>query len=688
MSSSRFLRLSLLSTAVISSVIGVSEPAPAHAASLVTNSEIDFSTQQGYKRWHYLFEDENGNLTELVPGAGNLLFEAPDGSTLTATGGTLTAGSSTTLTRRWVSHLKGEILVNNIFEPDIFADLQYQVSWNRPGEAPIFLTPAINGDGGTGSLTFEENLDVQVGDTIDITISGPDLEENAVFSTQTTIESKSLGGMSFVDSREGEIQPPEPANCNGLIPFNLTSFTASTIGSFVRSAPCFQAGATNLYELPQGTPISLDAWTAGGETRYYDLPGTPDDPDGTNVWYRLAGTNEWISASIVTSPLPDLPTFDYDVQHIGLRLDDTIQEAYRAYTEGGYWDPITQKLVVVPNLGDGVIDKHSPGSFQHRSPAISSPVKQAKYAVVSEEDADAMANLIDTLVGKPYLDNAPCPVADTLEQLVGFIQTCLITPFKEKGGEGQYTAAGLLEHSAEITGAGEWDPGVGFIPGHLEITDQTNAESIIIDEVLVQTGPTFVTTPIDPTEMSVITPWLLFGSVSGEIVHSERWIQGILESVNGFVLVAPNKTKLGYLSSSLDLSEFSIFDGLSRDTLFNNIQGGSLNITDYVGSSTKNQPIYDHDDSCEDPDLVEKVFQFHVSDRQETGRYELWIFGRNKNSKAYVGTESVGRAIYLDCSEEPITIDPTKVPEPSLVFGFFSVLLSLGIVKRRGNLIL
>lgn len=685
---------------------------PTDGASLVTDSVTDFSDTQNYKRWFYLFGGQEEPI-EMVPAFGGQ-WNAPDGSILTATGGTLQAGSSTSLVRRWVSNITGEIILSNILTTDAFAGIRQQIIWNSQEEGSQEII-SINGMTGTGETGTQQSLHVQAGDSIDIIISSLNSDVDITFGNWNRIESMSVGGLSYVDSEEGLLQIPLELDCESVImPYEFTGRTIATDGSFVLTRPGIIDNSsrgervTNLPDsssalngaLPHNVVLRFDGWTKCGDI----VDNHPDlELAFTDVWYRLAGGEDyWISGAIVadTPPLPPaVAPLGYGVQHIGIRLEDIIQEAYRAYTEGRYWDPERGADVEVPNRGDVVIADHSLGSFVHRSPAkTDSPVMESKYAPISGRDADLMNEFIQGILGAPYLDNAPCPRVNTFAELLDILNQCFITPAEEKGYEGErYTAAGLIERAAEEVGAG-YGRYRGFIPNRFEVGDTSienlirqgnyNAESLEIRQVIDPDGNVF---PVNPTTVSVITPWLLFGYASGEIIPSAQWIQGILESVSGFVLVDPNKDTLGYLSSTLDLSdlqndpelqfEFQLFDSLPRNSLFQNISGASLNKTNYVTDSTKGIPIYGP--NCPEPDPVESVFQFHVPDRIENqGGYSLWIFGKNRNSKAVVGSEDGAKLIYPGC-DGYVVVDPVNIPEPSLGLGLFASLLGLGLISKK-----
>jgi hypothetical protein len=669
---------------------------PTDGAKAVTDSLSDFSTDQGYKRWSYLASQPE-QFVGMSPHSNS--WQTSNGSILSSTGGLLKAGDSSHLVRRWVSHLTGEIILTNFLGSETYADIEQRIVLNRDGEESqtILFTSGVDG---TGEVGTRKNINVQAGDSIDIIISAPDSDQDLEFSSWSRIESKSEGGLSFIISEEGIIELPVDCE-NFLIKENFTGTTTAGNGSLsVPNPGFFGTVLPNVNSYPQGTQLDFDAWTRCGQklAEGSGLPTTDNDPTGTDQWYRLAGTPtaEWMSGSIVNNTPALSEIYDYEIQHIGLELSETILESYTAYTGSQYWDPKKDTFINIPNHGDAVIADHTPGSFEHRSPSpTESPVnfnQDVKNTVVSQKDAEEMAEFIQIqLLGKPYFDNKPCPVSDdpTIEEVITFLDTCLITPAEEKGYDGdRYTAAGLIERSAEHTGAG-FSVDIGFIPNLREISDESNilgdynAEYLKLKELIDPNGNA---TKLSPAKrVSLITPWLLFGYASGEIIPSEEWIQGILESVEGFVLIDPDNDTLGYLSSSLDLSglgdlpEFSLFSSLPRDVTFQNIDGATLNKTDYVGRSTKGQPAYGP--GCPEPDPVESVFQFHVPNRK-SGGHSLWIFGKNRNSKVIVGSETGAKLIYPGCND-PVVVDPTDVPEPSLVVGLLSSLVGLGFLKAR-----
>jgi len=87
-----------------------------------------------------------------------------------------------------------------------------------------------------------------------------------------------------------------------VVPF--TGNLLSTIGTNVRSGP-----GTN-YEIVRSIPyngtsvtLTFDKWTKGEFVDYTNGLGTSSD-----IWYRIAGTNQWISAAIVSPPQYDSTT--------------------------------------------------------------------------------------------------------------------------------------------------------------------------------------------------------------------------------------------------------------------------------------------------------------------------------------------------------------------------------------------
>jgi hypothetical protein len=313
-----------------------------------------------------------------------------------------------------------------------------------------------------------------------------------------------------------------------------------------------------------------------------------------------------------------------------------------------------------------------------------------------------MAAFIQGILGQPYLNDKPCEIDDaSLQQIIENLGLCVMTPEEEKGRDGEsYTAAGLLERAAEETESGPYKDITGFLQNSQEQETASNIdyvpESMVIRKFLTQgldTQGRLVpsSSPISPTEISLISPWLLYGVASGEIIPSSTWLHGILESVDGFVLIDPDKKTLGYLSPSIDLTgledlaDFSLIEGLERDKILNTIgNGAELNKTDYVGTSTKGIPRYAPE--CPEPEPVESAFQFHVPNRRKGG-YSLWVFGKNQNSKGIVGNEEGAKLIYPGCDKPPTIADPdpTDIPEPSLAFGLFLVLLWADLKKHQNS---
>jgi subtilisin-like proprotein convertase family protein len=76
-------------------------------------------------------------------------------------------------------------------------------------------------------------------------------------------------------------------------PINFTGVTLSTIGAFVRSGP--GTNYSRVTEYPYGSQLTFDKWTSGEWIDYQAALGIP----ATSLWYRLSGTNLWISGAIV-----------------------------------------------------------------------------------------------------------------------------------------------------------------------------------------------------------------------------------------------------------------------------------------------------------------------------------------------------------------------------------------------------
>lgn len=73
---------------------------------------------------------------------------------------------------------------------------------------------------------------------------------------------------------------------------NFTGTTLSTIGANVRSGP--GTNFTKVNEYPYGTNLTFDKWTEGEFVDYSAALG-----QSSSLWYRIAGTNNWISAAII-----------------------------------------------------------------------------------------------------------------------------------------------------------------------------------------------------------------------------------------------------------------------------------------------------------------------------------------------------------------------------------------------------
>jgi len=96
-------------------------------------------------------------------------------------------------------------------------------------------------------------------------------------------------------------QTPAPIS-SGVWPTNFTAWVMATVGANVRSGPGTAYQAVGAY--PYQTTLEFDAWTYGETITDVQL-GTPDAR-----WYRIKGTNNWVSSAVVygnapgSSPLP------------------------------------------------------------------------------------------------------------------------------------------------------------------------------------------------------------------------------------------------------------------------------------------------------------------------------------------------------------------------------------------------
>jgi hypothetical protein len=75
-------------------------------------------------------------------------------------------------------------------------------------------------------------------------------------------------------------------------PVNFIGMTLSTIGANIRSGPGVSFDKVNEY--PYGTTLIFDKWTEGDFVDYSAELGT-----SSSLWYRIAGTNDWVSAAII-----------------------------------------------------------------------------------------------------------------------------------------------------------------------------------------------------------------------------------------------------------------------------------------------------------------------------------------------------------------------------------------------------
>jgi hypothetical protein len=96
--------------------------------------------------------------------------------------------------------------------------------------------------------------------------------------------------------KNSTVTPPAPDN-NPIRQVNFTVTTNRTYATNVRSGPSLNDRV--LRQLATNTTVRMDGWRYGSTVN--DMwTGQPD-----SRWYRIAGTNEWVSSAVVAGNAPD-----------------------------------------------------------------------------------------------------------------------------------------------------------------------------------------------------------------------------------------------------------------------------------------------------------------------------------------------------------------------------------------------
>jgi hypothetical protein len=467
-----------------------------------------------------------------------------------------------------------------------------------------------------------------------------------------------------------------------IIPYDFatkttTPFTGtiiSTIGANIRPQP--NTTLPPVETILEGV-LTFDAWT---RTELVTYPGLGTSSD---LWYRLADGRGWMSAAILNGAIPPIPPFvpilDKQVGLLG--VDGNIYESSPGYSAGLYPDTLTSQPDNrwVTNQS-GVQNQHSFGSLVGLGPQapnlpsfqgqIKNHINIPQYFDVNErrssaETAYVMSDLAKAELGSGHLSVPGC---SPLGVNLAFPANCLISPEEQKGKDGQYSSAGLIEKLAEGASA-SGIPGFsndfpeGYIPDDFEstilrkISQKNGAGQWIVVDPSNQSP--------DDIIISMLTPERLESFASGAIKPSDLWLDGWLEAAE-FVLTAPDGQQLGYRNGQL----------------FNNIPSSWLDEGEFLNVSPLGLPVGNIASQSTPTSLpyypIEKYFYFFVGNRQSSF-YDLEITGCSPNSKALVGDSGNSDLIYSGCGKTNVSVG---IPEPSSFLGLVAC-GALGVGLRR-----
>jgi hypothetical protein len=605
-------------------------------------------------------------------GANGLFVSGnPSWGTQTNSGGSFNnADSSNQLARQWQSNFNGQVQLTVTLRVPAGSKLNLQI--RRNGNS---LTSVQVDDSQASATTVLSNITVQPGDYIDFMVAPTEDNWSGSFSFDAKVEVPA--GLVF--TKTTQIAPNPYAN-----PAYAIGKTIPTPNPFTAVVKSFFTVAANIRDQPNlsgnivggrtaGQSITFDAWTRGELVNASYGIG--------DRWYRLAGTNFWMSETTLESGPPPIPTtVALDMSHVGmLGINSKVYESYPGYAGGTYYDPFTAQPPTTQIIApfSGVQAQHSLGAFIHQSfDPLTTPVLRHRHIDIPDaKEAETLQAMLPR-VGAGYLIVDQCP---SFSQLSQFPTNCFTTPEEHKGLNGSYSPAGFIEAVAEQVGLGlPSDPNEptsypGYIP--------TLKEFVGINNIMLLQAASFQSvTPASELTPKVppFTPEYLEFIIGNP--SYDKWLNGWLESAY-FTLTDPDGYQLGYTEEQ---GLFSSIPGVNAPTESGFIAGYSpLGLPNYVSPSPPSSS------GCKtlDPyDPVEKFFQFFIPNRKD-GQYKLQLTGQNNQAKALIGSDLGGDLIYTD-SCDPIEVDPPSagIPEPSSILGLLASGGIMGWLRSRKRL--
>lgn len=589
----------------------------------------------------------------------------PTWGALTSEGGQFTDAATTQnhLVRRWISPFTGQVSLTTFFGVDAQLPVNAEIRVNGD-RFPIYPQEQV------GSA-LNMPLNIRAGDAIDFVFTPGSNNQAGMFDFSANIDVPA--GLVFINPVVQVTNPytRPPIGPREIVvtpvPFDLQVKQIAPDPANVRSGPdrSFPVQRTYL----SGDSISFDAWTIGEFVN--ETYGTGDR------WYRIVGTDWWMSETVINGSPPALPpvpaVVTVNATQVSFVAANKAYESFQGYASGMYFDLFGNPSLSIPVQSvAGVQNQQSLGSFitQSASPTdrtlphwhldVRNTVPMNR-SDMRETIASTMLGQIQSKLGAGYLSP-------------GCIGLLCPSSEEHKGSMSVYSAVGLIEAAAEQS---SMNGGQGFIPTPLEDT-QINSISF---GSLMGTVSTMSVPPASPLSMSpVFTPDGFEFFMQNRAKYDGKWLNGWLEAVE-FILTDPDGFQLGFRNGQQ----------------FNNIPSADLRQTKFVQNSDLNLPTLAEaiqagmvpSDSTTLPQLapvnpsqpVENLFQFVVGDRKP-GQYLLQLWGLSENSVGLiVDDENGGSIIYPDPGGTAISV--AAVPEPSDVGGLMLFGIMSGWFWRR-----
>lgn len=378
-------------------------------------------------------------------------------------------------------------------------------------------------------------------------------------------------------------------------------------------------------------------------------------------------------SSVIPTPISGdgfivLANNDSPTNRVGLLYNNKVYESSRAYATGDYWDPLTQTYQSISAI-DGVQAQHSLGSYLYQSQTPdSSPVASSNFVALSPEIAQAMAANIETQLGAGYLDVR-----------AELAQDNLVTPEMQKGENGTFSDAGIIEWAAENAGVND---SLGFTSTAFELDAQPRLDNPFHPYLLIS---------------NILSPGLqeFFVNTDSEL-YSNNPFQGILNYTN-FLITDPLGRRLGFTSSGFINEMPGAYIDSSGTTIFSN-PAPSLALASFSDSSSFSASSPISAMRLAAVDSLDSVVAQSVPVSFATSASSQCVpnTGNSTPSYQFFIPERLPGEYKIEVFDNNITTDPcspdpnpgtTTIPESSSILSLltFGVLGSGWVFQRRGK---